>query len=300
MKGRIFWVSLFLIGISWVANVIYAQSKQLDEPIFLDHYIDTTLHENTHIPLYFLTNLDDSSSILYVNIDGIINYVVQDNFFSDFGFNHHSEDHQNIQTFTHHALRNIQLDLNTFELENLLQDGKFTFNEIEVFFNDGKNMTVPIGEITVHADWPDNDVFSFISGSGSSDRSSESTFRVEEDLAIENITFKYNDILQEHLLVKIDSQNESSLGDYSYTDFPQDLEDVPGIDIQNIRLPYELEKDEALYLYTQVLPGFTGYIESMVEISGTTKVGETFSLSNWVISAQPYLSQKDVNKMIKK
>ena len=40
MKPRFFWIALILIGISWISNSIYAHSKQLDKPIFLDHYID--------------------------------------------------------------------------------------------------------------------------------------------------------------------------------------------------------------------------------------------------------------------
>lgn len=300
MKSRIFWISLLLISISWVVNSIYAHSKQLDEPIFLEHYIDTTLQENIDIPLYYLTNLNDSSSISYVNIDGISNYVVQDHFFSDFGFNHDSDYHQNLQTFTHHALRSIRLQLNTFELENLLQDGKFNFNEIEVFFNDGKNMIIPIGEITIHANKPDNNhkPLHFISSSGSSDGSNQSSHQVKEDLSIENITFKYNDILQENLLIKIDSRNLSTKNAPFYTEFPQDSESIPGIDIQNIELPYELEQDEVFNIYTQISPGFIGYLESNIEFSGTTKSGETFIFSNSLLSQQPYLSQKDIHKMI--
>lgn len=302
MKDRIFWGLLFLIGVSWIANNIYAHSKKLDEPIFLDHYVDTTLQEDVYLPLYYLANLHDTTTISYVTIHGIPNYVIQDNFYSNFGSNYDAEHNQNLQIFTHHALRNIQLQLNTFELENLLQDGQFTFNEIEVFFSDGKNMTVPIGEITVHADHSnyDSDVLNFISGSSSSDGSSKSTFRVTERLSIENIMFKYDDLLRDKLLIKINSQNQLTSDDISNTTHTQGWTDVPGIDLQNIHLPYELEKDEMLYIHTQILPELTYYINSMIIFSGTTKTGETFTFSNWLINEQPYLSQKDVNKLIKK
>ena len=36
-------MALGLIGVSWIVNSMYAYSKQLDEPIFLDHYIDVTV-----------------------------------------------------------------------------------------------------------------------------------------------------------------------------------------------------------------------------------------------------------------
>lgn len=300
MKARTFWISLFLIGISWVINSMYAQSRQLDDPIFLPHYIETNLQEHVHIPLYYLTNRNDSSSISYVTIDGIPNDIARNDFFDDFGFNHQPEHHQNLQTFTHHALRNIQLQLNTFELENLLQDGKFTFNEIEVFFNDGGNMTVPIGEITIRETLPDQKALESLGGSSSSDGDSKSIYRVTEDLSIENISLKFGDILQDHLLVKVDDKSLADIRNSLYTDFPQSWGDVPGIDIQNITLPYGLKKDETLYIYTQVLPGFIGYIESTVEFSGITETGESFIFSSWLMSQQPYLNQKDVNKMINK
>lgn len=298
MKGRIFWTSLFLIGVSWVINSIYAHSKQLEEPIFLEHYIDTTLQETIHIPLYYLTNVNDSSSISYVTIDGFPNYVAQDHSFSGFGFNHHSEQHRNLQTFTHHAFRNVQLTLNMFELESLLQDGKYTFNEIEVFFNDGKNMTVQIGEITIYEDPSYHDLLDPLGGSSSSNGDSKTTYRVMEDLSIENIVFKHDDILHNYLFAKIDSEEQSITSNSSYTGSTQDFEDFPGIDIQNIELPYELKKDDILNIRTQFFPGFVGYVESTIQFSGTTKTGEKFTFSSWVMSQQPYLSQKDVNKMI--
>lgn len=39
MRSKLFWASLLFISISWLMNVFYVQSKQLDESIFLDHAI---------------------------------------------------------------------------------------------------------------------------------------------------------------------------------------------------------------------------------------------------------------------
>ena len=67
MNARFFWVALSLIGISWIANSIYAYSKQLDEPIFLDHYIETALQDTIYMTFYYLTNKNDLTKVTSVS-----------------------------------------------------------------------------------------------------------------------------------------------------------------------------------------------------------------------------------------
>lgn len=293
-----FWFALILIGISWVANTIYAHSKRLDEPIFLDHYIDTTLQEDTYITLYYLTNVNDSTSIPYVNVNGVTAYVVQDVFFNNFGFDNHAHVDQNLQTFTHHALRKIQLELNTFELEDALQDGKFAFNKVEVFFSDGRSITVPIGEITIHDITPDNDVLESLAASSSSDGSSQSMYRAKEDLMIKDISLKYRDILQDHLHVKIDTSKQAITDDAPATEFTYDVQGASGTDLVNIEFPYELTKDETFNIHTQLASDYIGYIETHLEIVGTTINGKDFTEYYWFSSQSPYLDRQEVKKII--
>ena len=104
MRGRIFWIALFLIGLSWILNSYYAYSKKLDEPIFLEHYIAKPVYEdNNYLTLYYLTNKNDDSHVSHVNFGGITGYVAREDFFDGFGF-YENEYNPDIQTFTHYAL----------------------------------------------------------------------------------------------------------------------------------------------------------------------------------------------------
>ena len=144
LKGRIFWISLFLIGLSWISNSYYAHSKRLDEPIFLDHYIEKSVHEDSYLTLYYLTNINDDSHVSHVNFGGITGYVARADFFDDFGFGFDENGViPDLQTFTHYALRELQIELNSFELEDaLIEDSELIVHDIELFFSDGRDITV--------------------------------------------------------------------------------------------------------------------------------------------------------------
>ena len=290
MKGRFFWIALVLIGISWTLNTIYAHSKQLSAPIFLDHYVDTVIEEHRPLTFYYLTNKNDFSGVSHVNIGDVTGYVSNNEF--EFGFDFDSN--PNIDEFTHHALRSIQLELNPTELENALKDGSFTFNEIDVFFQDGRNATVSIGEVTIHSEYPTDNGLDSLSSSGSSDGDNEYVYKAEEALSIERISVNFEDILGDHLFIKIHSSNNPT-----HMGINSDWNTLRGTDIQEIKFPYKLEKDERLYIYTQIPPDFIGSLDSSITFSGTTESKNKFTAHIPFYSQQPYLEQRDVNRIIK-
>lgn len=295
MKGRFFWIALFLIGISWTMNTIYAHSKQLDEPIFLDHYIDTLIQEGSFLTFYYLTNKNDISNVSHVNIGDVTGYVSNDEF--NFGFDY--DDNLNIGVFAHHALRSLHIELNPSELESSLRDGSFTFNEIDVYFNNGKNMTAPIGEVVIHTDYPSDNPLSAL-GASAGDNWNIHYYNVEEALVLEDITINFDDTLQNQIFVKLDSVSNPTIENSTHENLiNNNWNETPGIDILNIEFPYELVKDEKLYIYSQISPEFIGILESPIILSGTTTSGKTFTTYSPFNSQQPYLEQKDVNKIIK-
>lgn len=295
MKGRFFWIALVLIGISWTINTVYTNSKQLVVPIFLDHHIDAVIEENRPLTFYYLTNKNDFSGVSYVNIGEVTGYVSNNEF--DFGFDFDSN--PNIDEFTHHALRSVQIELNPIELENVLKDGSFTFNEIDVIFNDGKNATVAVGEVTIHADYPTDDVLDSLSSSGSSNGDNEYVYKAQEALSIESISVDFEDFLRGNIFVKIHSTSKSTSNNPTSTSKDRDWDTRAGSDIQNIEFPYKLEKGERLYIYTQIPPKFIGFLDSFIIIAGTTESNNKFTTQTPFYSQQPDLEQKDVNRIIK-
>ncbi len=294
MKSRVFWIILCLIAVSWVLNSIYAHSKRLDEPIFLDHYVETFAQEYNQFTFYYLTNKNDRSSPTFVTIGDITGYVEQaqhipTNFFDDFNTDH------DVQTFTHHVLRRIDVTLP--ELNAIIQEETFSFKEMEVAFSDGRQILAPIGEVVVHAHYPDDDPLDSWTSSSSNTGKSQFTYKAEEALAIEDVMLHFEEILQEDLLIKMRSSNEK-IRNEDITDAMDDYwGKLSGIDVREIEFPYELEKDETLILYTQIPPDFPALLEPLIALSGITESGRPFTHYTG-FNSQPYLEQADVNRII--
>ena len=185
MRERYFWAAIGLIAISWIANSLYAQSKQLKEPVFLDHYIETTMDDHNYITFYYLTNKNDRSQITYVELGELHGYPQNDYFYTD-------PSPTNIDTFTHHDLRSVTVQLNDFGVG---RSDALTFNELTAYFADGvktTGITASIGEVIIHPKrYPildESDALQQPSGGSSSDGSSWDTFQASEPLAIEEIS----------------------------------------------------------------------------------------------------------------
>ena len=138
MKVRFFWVALVLIGVSWVLNSIYAYSKQLDEPIFLDHYIDAEYQDDLYMTFYYLTNKNDSSVVSSVSTGELIGYP-EDHYFSMNKF----------KTGRHSIIMFYVVPTLGSTFDPTAHTGNYSFTEIDVFFSDGKKITAPIGIVTI-------------------------------------------------------------------------------------------------------------------------------------------------------
>ena len=169
---------------------------------------------------------------------------------------------------------------------------------MELFYSDGREITVPIGEVILHPPYPiENALHQW--GSSSGDYWNIFTYEVGETLSIDRITFNFDEVLQDQSFVKIDSTNPVSILDHSRGDLtPDNWDDVPGVDIRNVKFPYEVKKDEKFTLYTQIAPDFIGSLESSIAFTGTTESGRLFSYYSLFNNQQPYLEQKDVDRLI--
>ncbi|MBB4822858.1 hypothetical protein HNO89_000076 [Sporosarcina luteola] len=86
MKELVFWILIGIVEIGWIANYLYADSKRLAEPIFLDHYVEITNDFHDYI-FYYLTNQGDQSKVNYVRMIGIDGYMDREFSPSTWGFN---------------------------------------------------------------------------------------------------------------------------------------------------------------------------------------------------------------------
>jgi len=275
MRERYFWAALGIIVLSWIANSLYAHSKQLEEPIFLDHYIETTMDEHDYVTFYYLANKNDRSHVNYVEIGDLQGYP-QNNFF------YVDDSIYNVDTYTHQVLRSVTVQLYDFGDEN---PEERRFNEMKVYFTDGikpKEITATIGELIIHpvGYFSENaGGLDSTSGGSSNDGSSWVTFRATETLAIEKITFPFNEPIEGRFNLAISGKEQS---------------------FDSLKLPIHVEKDNYLPFRLNLKDNnFTNPFAFAVRISGTTKQGKPFT--NYAhYNLFPYLTQEDVNRVIEK
>ncbi|AOV06188.1 hypothetical protein [Sporosarcina ureilytica] len=283
MNGRLFWVALLFISGSWIVNTLYAQSKQLQEPIFLEHAIDTVVYEGSNLTFYYLTNTNDSSVISSINLNGIRGYALE------------NESAEPIQTFPYYSLRQVHIQMDPFDIENSLQDEPLTTNTAVVLFNDGKMLTTSIGEVTLRSEDQVNHTLTPIGGSGGNDWSMN-WYEAEDDLTIESFSIDVSEAFQKFITVKIDSATAAK--QFDPLPIKSDEQDIPGIHLDELELPIEINKGENLYIYWAISPQFFGSIQSSLTLSGTTASGHPFTDQSPLYSQPLYLDNKDLQKII--
>mgnify|MGYP003499623272 CR=1 FL=1 len=62
MKQFWFWGALTLIGVAWEINIAIYETKQLDEPIVLKHYIEQPMGETHFFTIYYLANKNNPAN----------------------------------------------------------------------------------------------------------------------------------------------------------------------------------------------------------------------------------------------
>lgn len=135
---------MVIVVFSWVGNYLYFQSKQLEHPIFLDHYYETYLQDETYITFYYLSNKMDQSQVSYALLDGIEAYPASD---GDF-WNWTANKPRFAQEFSHQYLKSVRLKLPKFNLP--IEEGSddiWSFEEITVAFSDRQTVTANVGKI---------------------------------------------------------------------------------------------------------------------------------------------------------
>ncbi|MEK3936149.1 hypothetical protein MKY41_12540 [Sporosarcina sp. FSL W7-1349] len=283
MRSSFFWIALGLIGLSWIANSLYAHSQKLDEPIFLKQYtkVDTT-EETPILTFYYLTNKDDRSSASAVRIEGVETFA---------SGTHSSYERDrsdlNVQTFTHHVLRKMEVELRSHVLEPLMKDGTFSFTTMKVWFSTGGEMEAPIGAIILQAPEETPDALRHMS-SGSNSDWMEEEFQATGPLVIEK--FEVIPDVGEETIVKV-------VQGASFPGFITEWDSLPGTDYRQFKLPMTMEVDDSLYVFRKRM---SDAMEPLLSISGTTHSGEEFH-GGMYSSFAPFhhLTQEQVNEIIK-
>lgn len=301
MKEKIFWFSILVIILSYIGNYLYFQSKQLDAPLFLEHYYELTLNDEdeTMLTFYYVTNKSDSSSINHVQIDGIEAYAS-----SNMDFMWESQEPQFEQEYTHHYLKAFYV---TFPAD-FEGEGPFSFSEMEVHLSNGKNLMADIGEVILHKDTEYANVLETQISSSSNQHREEKSMVALEPVTIEEIEIPFKEELSDDIFIKVDLEQDKlreleklKTGANPPKWFDEDREkewnDLPGVTVSDDLLPYTLEQNEWVRFLMQFNPTRYSYFQFSIKLNGKTESGEAFVRELPIID-HPDLDQKAINEII--
>ncbi|WP_017755059.1 hypothetical protein [Calidifontibacillus oryziterrae] len=305
MKEKLFWLGMVVVIFSWFANYLYYESKQIDQNIFLEHYYEIYLQDETFVTFYYLSNKADRSRVSYAVLDGVEVYPVSDEGF----WNDDSPTPKFEQEFSHQYLKSVRLQLPQHVLPlEAGTDNSWSFDEISFVFSDGQTVTANIGKVIVYGKLPNFDMLEMRVSSSSNQHREEESMVATTPLTVEAIKVPFSEYIVEDVFVKV-NVNQKTLKKLETLmiggDRPAWFEDrmnvewneVEGIAITDDIFPFKLEKNDWLQLSMLFNPERKSYFDFGVEIIGKTAEGEPFIRKSH-INDHPFLTQQGVNEII--
>lgn len=296
MKGQFFWIALGLIGVSWIVNSMYAYSKQLDEPIFLDHYMDVVYQDQFYMTFYYLTNKNDTSVISSMNAGDLRAYPEQ-----SYGFFNGTNQIYNHQDFGRYVLRSVNVTFYNPYGDQL----DYETTEMDVVFSDGRVVTAPIGHIMTQPPKTEKSPLEQTSSGSSNNNFNQDYYRTLEPLTIHSIEYSFQNELQDEFSVKINTRKtlleskETEETEVVFLDsIDQKWHDQPGLDLRNVLFPIHLKEQDRINVHSKFPTNSTKVLNINTHILGTTESGKDFTTTASIIT-HPYLEQQDVTELIK-
>ncbi|WP_138420073.1 hypothetical protein [Aquibacillus sediminis] len=306
MNSKGLWLGIGLIIISWIANYIYFQTHQLEQPIFLDHYYGRQIEqEETHLPFHYLTNKQNPLEVQYIQVDDVQLYPVDNQSFGVWQATQPQIQYE--QEFRHHYLKKVNVNVPSNVIPISEDNPSWSFEQMQVYFTDGSVTNATVGKVRLYNRLNNESVLEFRSGSSSNQHRESTSLMTTEEIRIDAIDVPFAEISNE-VAIKVDVEQEKlqeleeikqngERPDWHKRDFEVPWEEVPGITIDDEVFPLEMERDEALRLFMRFNPNRVSYFHFGIEMVGETKSGEPF-VTETFIHDLPYLEQDDINQII--
>ncbi len=293
---------------SWVLNYVYFQSKQLSEPVFLDHYYVGYLDEMQSFTFYYLTNKQNTEEIAHVQIDGIESVIVK-NEDQWFGGWYDSSEPTYVREYRHHYLKSVTLEFYRDDISFNEHGSSFSFETMEVFFTNDSSIIADVGKVDLNLANGQETAFESRMSSGSNQHRSEEAMVSKEAVIIEDIYVPLSEEIVDDIAIKV-NYNQERLKDLDSLkttgSLPEWLEknrelewgELPGFSFEAEDIyPIRLKTNEWLHLDMYFNPNHTSYFEFSVLIRGRSESGKPIQHRSPIID-HPNLEQQDIDKII--
>ncbi|RDY66971.1 hypothetical protein DXT76_20175 [Halobacillus trueperi] len=295
MKGKTFIISLLIVAISWGGNLWFYQSKQLEEPIFLEHFYGGA----GVFELYYLTNREESSHVMSVEFsDGTTLHAKSDYYGFHSGNPAYGPDVQSRSM--HYLLKKTGFDEQQMRELEVDHEGEAT-----IHFNDGKTMTADIGTVESSELREGNGIFRSQGTSSSSNGRSFRTYTVKEDLKIDSMSSPFPEV-QDDLKMKLYAPSidltgtPDAGGPRSYSkELDEEWSQVAGAPLEKIDFPIEMKRGDRIRLTMQEKPDAIRAYSYEIEMTGTTENGNPFT-QPFLISNHPQFTPEKMELLIER
>lgn len=268
---------------------MYFESKQLEKPIFLTHYIDQDIEQEiTYLTLYYITNKTEFTELQQIQLDNIILYPQQQNGF--FFINDQTMQQSHHQEFTHHYLKKTTFEIQKDQFNSQhLKDG-LTVENVYGIFSQGSFMSFPVGQIHLRPHELRSELLRNDSSSGSSNGDYQSTHTASEALVLTELRSPFDEELETEYAIKLSHNNQSYFAGKFNNNSNRDISG---------EWPIHLGKNETLLTNIQINTKTNKVLNLRFNLIGQTSTGKNFHTPMYSYHV-PYLTQADINSYIER
>ncbi|MCZ0703058.1 hypothetical protein J2T56_001374 [Natronobacillus azotifigens] len=169
-----------------MSSTITIRHVRIEEPVFFDHYYDLSFisdsdsYQDIPFELGYITNANDSRTVVEVSFPEHPDLYGMASEYNMHGFGWgYEEREQHGDIFGQYSVRTVYLQMRMYDIEE-----DRTITKAELYFSDGSNMVVDIGQINLYKHEHSPNLLKHMSGSASSAGTSESRYNVLEEISI--------------------------------------------------------------------------------------------------------------------
>ncbi|MBS4192475.1 hypothetical protein KHA94_20165 [Bacillus sp. FJAT-49705] len=279
IKTSFLYAGMAIVLLSLFGNYIVYKSSQLKEPIMLKHYYHIT-NRGSILELHYIANLSNDIDIQWITIPGF-----DDGLYGQPSYS---------QTYTHYQLKTLHIKLDD-RFMDLLNGKSFTFDQVTAHLSNGKNLTMPIGEITIFN--PESSTLKVQSSGSSSDNSGFEILKADHDFEVTGLDLPFAEALESALSLKLHNAR------MDLQEFNREKTIKDSIPISSEPFPITVEKGKHFHInykfsFAENDPHRFNFYRIDAKLQGKGQIGQEFT-DTFYLSYRPYLEEKDVRTIVK-
>lgn len=204
---------LAIVVLCFFVNLLVYMSFSIEEAVFLKHYYDIELNNNTDIHIHFVTNSIDTRKIVKIKFPQMPDdFAHVDIIHVGNGLD---PGHYWIKKFAHYSYHDFLLQL--WEInsdESYIKEESVVLDKAVVIYSNGEEQEVNIGKIVLHKNVKQTESLTSTGGGSYSGNKSTATFISNDNFVINSITSELDEEIKDIFKLSLNGKNIEKL------DFP--------------------------------------------------------------------------------